>query len=351
MKILFCDRKSDLRYGSHQNMATLCDKLKNRGHRVSAVIDSKNFFFEELTKMGIDVTVQPHSSFEDIPPVLRLLKNHNPDVIWMNNICPTYFSFLISKVLRIPVVLSLWTADFGLTDNISVVLSDSVVVPSKHFLLSLPSAVRDKSYIVWNAVDTKKFSIKSRNKFRGRIRERLGIPKDAIVVGAIIIYQKVIDPILEVIKRTEEEDLYFLIVSDRPDKLKSSIISKKVFFIEPMFHIEEVFSEFDIYLSLEFFKHSGRSIAEAMCMGIPTVASSSGISTEMIENGTTGFLYEHGNYASAAEKVRLLLHNKKARADIGLKSFKFAKERFCSEKNSNTVEKILEKTIVSKRRK
>ena len=79
------------------------------------------------------------------------------------------------------------------------------------------------------------------------------------------------------------------------------------------------------------------SVLEAMAYGKPVVASNVGGIPYVVENGTTGLLFECGNVKELAEKIIVLLRDEELRKKMGEAGRERAKEF--------TWDKIAEQTV------
>ncbi|RIK30943.1 MAG: glycosyltransferase family 1 protein, partial [Chloroflexi bacterium] len=70
----------------------------------------------------------------------------------------------------------------------------------------------------------------------------------------------------------------------------------------------------------------GLAALEAMACGAPVVASDVGGLSFLVRDGVTGFLAPEGNAEKFAEKISLLLHNPKLRAEMGRRGVQEAQE-------------------------
>ena len=67
----------------------------------------------------------------------------------------------------------------------------------------------------------------------------------------------------------------------------------------------------------ECYENCSMVVLEAMSMGKPIIGSRIGGIPEQIEDGRTGFLFEMGNVGELAEKMKILMQNKKMRVEYG----------------------------------
>ncbi len=89
----------------------------------------------------------------------------------------------------------------------------------------------------------------------------------------------------------------------------------------------------------------GRTVAEAMVVGTPVVASDCGAAAELISHGKTGYLYEPGETAQLAERIRLVGEGREERIRIAAAARDSALLRFDPASFRTKLLKILESLL------
>jgi len=79
-----------------------------------------------------------------------------------------------------------------------------------------------------------------------------------------------------------------------------------------------------------------RVIMEAQALGKPVIGSNVGGIPELIEDGQNGFLFKAGDSGDLAEKLRILLKDKKMALEMGQRGREFVKEKFSNEKYTSS---------------
>jgi glycosyltransferase involved in cell wall biosynthesis len=95
----------------------------------------------------------------------------------------------------------------------------------------------------------------------------------------------------------------------------------------PSERIAEELSTATVYILPTFMDNSPNSLAEAMAVGVPCIASSVGGVPSMINDGHDGLLVEPKNVEDLASKTILLLKNKELQNELSNNAKKTAKER------------------------
>jgi glycosyltransferase involved in cell wall biosynthesis len=89
----------------------------------------------------------------------------------------------------------------------------------------------------------------------------------------------------------------------------------------------------------------GLTIAEAMSVGVPVIATNLGPRNEMIQNGINGFLYENGNSTEFIDKVNILTENKELRNKMGTAAKEEYNRKYTPEINIQLLSAIYKKLL------
>ena len=155
--------------------------------------------------------------------------------------------------------------------------------------------------------------------------------KEAIEALAYLIKQKEMNVHLSLVGSEFDQDY----VENLKNRVQELGIKGKVDFI-PFVHNPLVYTKSsDIVLMCSQCEAFGRVTVEAMKLGKSVIASNSGATPEIIEDGWNGLLYEPGNPVSLAEKIELLYKNKELREKLEVNAFKSANEKFNLDKYSS----------------
>ncbi len=184
---------------------------------------------------------------------------------------------------------------------------------------------------ILNGVNTERFK---RRKIDGtQIREKIGIPSDALVVGTVAVFrtQKRLDIWMEqaAVILHQHPNVHFIIVGDGPLK---EILSNKRIELElqgrlhmPGLEIEvrPFMSAFDIYMMSSIFEGLPLALLEAMSMQCPVIATEAGGVKEVIRNEIDGLLCA----VSEPEQLAVLASRLIQNSDLRLQYGRSARER------------------------
>ena len=121
-----------------------------------------------------------------------------------------------------------------------------------------------------------------------------------------------------------------------------------VSFMEPISDLDELRdlrSRHDINLICSSAEGLGRTTIESMLSGALTIAADVGATPEIIEDGSSGLLYESGNAEKLAECIEWALNNKEEATTIAESGQKKALERFSIEGYAEKIEIVYSEII------
>jgi glycosyltransferase involved in cell wall biosynthesis len=150
-------------------------------------------------------------------------------------------------------------------------------------------------------------------RHRATIRESLGIPPAAFVLGAVTRLAPQKDPLTlvraaaDVLRR--RPDTYLLLVGDGPlrgelERLAASLgVLGRVRLTGIRRDVPALMGAFDVFLLTSLWEGLPRVIPQAMAAGVPIVATGVDGIGEAVEDGVTGLLAPPGSPARLAERV------------------------------------------------
>jgi glycosyltransferase involved in cell wall biosynthesis len=98
----------------------------------------------------------------------------------------------------------------------------------------------------------------------------------------------------------------------------------------------------------EWYETCPMVLVEGLAHGLPIIASRLGGMREVVSDGETGLLFEPGNAADLAGKVRWLLVHPEAGKAMALRAREVFEQRFSAEQNYRELRKIYENVIAER---
>jgi glycosyltransferase involved in cell wall biosynthesis len=204
-------------------------------------------------------------------------------------------------------------------------------------------------YECWLGLSDDRFVVK-RNAFDARtmrrpdpqtvieLRARLGIPRDAPVVGSIYRFSEEKRPLLWIETAIEisraRPDCHFVIFGSGPMRGRIETICRRRGLAKKL-HLPGAITDtalglslFDIFLLTSRAEGTPNVVLEASALGIPVVATEAGGIREAIDEGTTGYLVEQAQPSVIANSILRVLQAANWRAGIRIAGPDFVERRF-----------------------
>lgn len=223
-------------------------------------------------------------------------------------------------------------------ERVLSLLQEAIVVDS--------AAVRDilrahthiplgKYAVIHNGIDVAEFDDAPH---KAAAREELGLDEGDLVVGEIAHLRphKGQRHLVGAVARITERHpgLRLLLVGGGPDReviedlARSLGVADRVCLTGPRQDLALVLAALDVLALPSTFEGFGIVQAEAMYLGVPVVATSHGGSTEVVDDGVTGFLVPFGDEDQLADRIDRLAGDPGLRARMGAAGRRRVLERF-----------------------
>jgi glycosyltransferase involved in cell wall biosynthesis len=106
--------------------------------------------------------------------------------------------------------------------------------------------------------------------------------------------------------------------------------------------VPEIMAQADAVLVPSIEEPFGRTVAEAMALGTPVIATSVGGPAELIDDGTTGLLAPPGESAAWSSAIRRIVENPEWAREMGLRAGEVARERFATKRHVAAMMEVYE---------
>ena len=291
------------------------------------------------------------SNLKYIPEEYLILKRENPDILISRLDLYLFSSLLVSKFRKIPILIEAdapnvyeartFHSEFkGIPKLAEYIekknLNDSngafcVSTAAKNHFISEREAPTTLK-IITNGVDLSRFSASSGQK----VRQQLGLENN-IVVGFVgsFHYWHGVDNLINVVEKsvTTNQNLRFLFVGrggPMEQVIRKALTEKRldnnVLFTGLIENdkIPEYINAMDIvlapYPNLDLFYYSPVKVYEYMACGKPVITTNIGQLSELIDNGTTGFLTEPNDVEVIVKILLSLSRDQDKRISVGKKA-------------------------------
>ncbi len=334
----------------------------------------QNNIVDELEKVGITVHLIPSGNlglFFQVNKVQEFIQANKFDIIHAHLPWAGILSRLVGKKLNIPIVytehntwdrynkVSYWGNRLSFKrQDVAIAVSNEVALSMQLNSMLDPyrRGGRLKVKVIQNGVNTDLFQrikpeLGTRKTKSGQsVREQLGIPFTAQVVGKVAVFRSQkrlwiwVEIALEILERCP--DTHFLLVGDgewRARVLKQIEDSGK----RANFHwvgiqkeVLPYLSIMDLYLSTSEFEGLPIAMLEAMSCGIPVVATRAGGIVEVIQHGLQGYLVGVDEYKNLTAFAVHILSHPDHHAQLAIAARERVLESFSMKKMVGELEKV-----------
>lgn len=175
----------------------------------------------------------------------------------------------------------------------------------------------------------------------GRLHERKGIPVYLAAVARL--QQGYPDAHHLVIGEGQPE--YLRLLRDEVARLG---LSGQVHFLGYRLDVSEVLAGVDVLVSAATLEPFGRTLIEAMALGVPVIATRSGGPEEIIVDGESGFLVETNDELTITERMSRLLGDHELSRAMGAAGRRRVMNYFDLSKTVAGIEKVFEQVLAEK---
>lgn len=243
-----------------------------------------------------------------------------------------------------------------LYNRVNYVLAISNVI--RENVLETCPVTKEKVILHFNSIDLNKYipSISGRNE----IRKEFDIKDTEIVIGMLarITYGKGYEELLQAAKKlcNDYSNLRFVLVgsssSDERDyeaRIKGIAdqynISDKVIFTGFRKDTVKILAAMDIFAFPSHAESFGYALVEAMAMEKPSVGTNAHGILDIINDGTSGYLFNNKDSQDLEKKLRILIESPDIRIKIGKAARKQVIEKFDLEKQTQKLVELYNKLV------
>lgn len=352
MKILFVSHYSFL-YGSNRSLDSLIDYFIDQGENVEVLLPSKGKFYVHLKGKGVKVHalrffyevmyVKWNKKYLSLPLLwiynllmfpflLWKVKKINPDIIYSNSSVDAY-SIIIAKILgckHVYHVREFLAEDFGSHFILGkkmkrklILWSDKIIFVSQAVAKAVVGNLPKNGQVIYNGLP----SANNIKKINFTTSLRLG------VVGNIDISKQqhlAIEYMRTINFKYPNITLHIIGDKECPYKhyiqklVKQLRLQNVVIFDGFIGNVEEIYNKFDVLLMCSRSEAFGRVTIEAMLRNIPVIGFDSGGTSELINDGVTGFKFKDINGVISAidvicneqEKTQVIINEARKNAQL-----------------------------------
>ena len=326
---------------------------------------------EELEALGIQLYFFPSTNlgiFNQVKKVREFVVEKQIDIIHAHLPWAGILSRLVGRKIAVPIVytehntwdrynlISYWgnrltfkQQDAAIAVSHEVALSmqlNSIIDP-----LKIPS--RLQLYAIPNGVNVSEF--KKERGLGNRVREGLGIPDNAFVIGKVAVFRSQkrlllwVEQALEILKVAPETQ--FLLVGDGDwrrkiiEQIEASGKKELFHWVGVQKEVVPYLSAMDLYMSSSEFEGLPIAMLEAMACEVPVVATRAGGIGEVVSHGVEGFLCEVADYQQLAPLALQLIQDRELHQQFAEAARKRVEEHFSMPRMVREIEGVYERVL------
>lgn len=180
--------------------------------------------------------------------------------------------------------------------------------------------------VLYNGVDGQEFS--PQPQLRDPVRRRLGIPKDAFVIGSVgrMVPVKDFTTLLKAGEALVPEipNLHVVLVGSGSELSRlqdyvanSRQLAGRAVFPGAVNRVADMLNAMDIFVLPSLIEGMSNTLLEALAVGLPTVATRVGGNPEVIAEGASGYLFPPQDVPELVSRLRTLFWDPRLRTDFG----------------------------------
>ncbi len=338
MKLAFIKKKFSIHGGAERYLQTLMGYLRKEGHEIHIFANQwtggEGIVFHKVGAASFNsflstVTFSRNAAraiekARQMDCVISFERTNCQDIYRAGEGCHAEWLRIRSAVEPLhkrisfrlnPLHLSLLDIERRLFSGTRLIIANSRMV--KEQIVSHYAVPEERLTTIYNGVDLDRFSQDNRGKWRGRVREDLGISggsKVVLFVGTGF-KRKGLGTLIDAISFLRDKDVKVLVIGrDSPDRFRSLAKGKGgeggIIFLGPRSEIERYYAAADLFVLPTLYDPFSNATLEAMASGLPVVTTKNNGASELVENGQEGFVVENlFDARELGEAVRRSLHD------------------------------------------
>jgi len=324
----------------------------------------------DLNELDVEIDEIEIRSWRQVGEIRRfkqLLRDWQPDIVHSHLYLASRYASPIARLARVPGVLETahieenwrigWRKHLALLDGIASRFANEIIAVShavKRFYVEVKRVPAEKIVVVHNGIDIARFDPDEARDV-GALRNGLGIGPDekvACIVGRLD-DQKGHRFLLEAGKAVFESvpNARFVFAGRGPledslKKLASDLtIAERVVFAGFRSDVANIYALSDVVVLPSLFEGLPLTVAEALAMRRPVVATSVSGTPEILLDGQTGFLVPSQEPVPLAKALISLLNNPELSRDFGQRGREHVCEHFSLKQQVEHTEDIYMQTL------
>lgn len=344
-------------------MLTTMRALRERGHQVLLVCRPGTQLETRARLEGLDV--RPIRFRGDFDPVTiltlaKVFKTAATQVVLTNMDKELRLCGIAARIAGVPAVIPRRGIDYPLKNSWRYrfaynVLATKIIANSAAtktaLLRNAPWLSAQRVEVVYNGIDPSSFEVHT----NGRVRDELGLPRDAPVIGFVgqLDERKGIDDLLQAFVKVHRRLPDAHLVLAGTGKLESAVrdfsrrngLGAVTHLLGFRDDISAVMRSIDVLVLPSRWEGFGMVLIEAMAAARPVVATRASSIPEIVDDGKTGYLVPPGAPEHLAERLVEVLTNRQLAADMGRHGRARVAAQFTIDRMVDRLERIFIETL------
>ncbi len=328
--------------------------MRERGHQLAVLSRPGARIIERAREQGFETFAVDMRGAIDLPAIFRLrsaIKRFRADIVNTHSGRDTQLAGMAARTLfNRPCIVRTRHLALPITSKFTYsVLPDHVVTVSKFVENYLVKAGVPGEGIttIPTGVD---FSRYDRSAVQGNLRDELGLPADALLVGTVAIlrakkgHAEILDAAPEVLKRFPKAHFVFAGDGPQTENLKARIAAEglgdRIHLLGLRRDVTNVLASLDVFVLPTHQEALGTAFIEAGAMGLPAVATNVDGVPEVILDGRSGLLVPPHDGKALIEPICRLLGDPMLRKSMGANAGEFVRRKFSREVMAQGMERL-----------
>ncbi|GEM_PF-90735 len=324
-----------------------------------------NTLAREITSLGYEVIGIEHSgavNLKTLMDLVTLFKRIKPNIVHTYLFTSDLYGRIAAWIAHVPVIISsvrgldMWKGRrHVMADRMLSRLTDRVIINAESirpYLVKRDKIDDAKIVTIYNGIDLSRFD---KIRMPSKIKEELGIPVDALVVGMASRFDepKDYETLVHAAKIVIEKhpNVCFVAIGDGPKRssietlARSFSLGDNFIFTGLRDEVPEIMSVIDIGVLSSLHEGCPNAILEFMAASKPVIATRVGGCPELVADGVTGYLFTPKSYEELAEKIIKLISDPGLRLRMGEEGRRIVEKGFESKAMAGTIEELYRRLL------
>ena len=299
--------------------------------------------------------------------LIRECKHTNSEIIWCDNIRTFMTVYIACRAMKVKIIWNIWSEPSGkvawVLHRLGLVLADTINLEYEGQRKKIFGRLGEYSFFKKKIV-TLYTGVSDFEEFTGNdIRKELSLELDDIllIMASNIVHGKGQLDLIKSMKTIVKESLnvHLLIAGRAVESSQESIkyydelsdyvmkngLKKNVHFIGWRSELRDILKASDVYVSSSYSESLPDAVRDAMLASLPLVVTNVGGTSELVEIGENGYLFEPGDVNSLIKFLKILIRNPDLRKVMGRKSRITLDNSFSTKAYAKNFEDMLKNTI------